>query len=86
QAASKQLAEANILLCGIGLPIDAVEGDLNGIRIGTQEITRQGMGGDAMAEIARMMARVWLHGEDAESVRGDVIDFRRGYQGLVFVR
>ncbi len=86
QAASKQLAEANILLCGIGLPIDPVQGDLNGIRIGTQEITRQGMGGDAMAEIARMMARVWLHGEDAESVRDDVIDFRRGYQGLVFVR
>ena len=86
QAAAKQLAEANILLCGIGLPIDPVQGDLNGIRIGTQEITRQGMGGDAMAEIARMMARVWLHGEDAESVRDDVIDFRRGYQGLVFVR
>ncbi len=86
QAASKQMAEANILLCGIGLPIAPVQGDLNGIRIGTQEITRQGMGGDAMAEIARMMARVWLHGESAESVRDDVIDFRWGYQGLVFVR
>ncbi|MBT4932774.1 MAG: aminotransferase class I/II-fold pyridoxal phosphate-dependent enzyme [Rhodospirillaceae bacterium] len=86
QAASKRLAEANILLCGIGLPIDPVEGDLNGIRIGTQEITRQGMGANAMAEIARLMARLWLHGERAEAVRKDVIDFRRGYQELVFVR
>ncbi len=86
QAASKRLAEANILLCGIGLPIEPVEGDINGIRIGTQEITRQGMGADAMAEIARMMARVWLLGEDAETVRRDVIDFRKRYRDLVFVR
>jgi len=32
------------------------------------------------------MARLWLHGERAEAVRKDVIDFRRGYQELVFVR
>ena len=86
QAASKRLAAANILLCGIGLPIAPVEGDMNGIRIGTQEITRQGMGADAMAEIARLMARVWLHGDDPKSVRQDVIGFRWNYQELVFVR
>ncbi len=86
QAASKRLAEANILLCGIGLPIDQVNGDMNGIRIGTQEITRQGMGADAMAEIARLMARVWLRGESGEAVRKDVIEFRRQYRELVFVR
>ncbi len=86
QAASKRLAKANILLCGIGLPIAPVEGDMNGIRIGTQEITRQGMGGDAMAEIARLMARVWLRGEDADAVRKEVIDFRRPYRDLHFVR
>jgi glycine hydroxymethyltransferase len=86
QAASKRLAEANILLCGIGLPIDAVEGDLNGIRMGTQEITRQGMGPAAMAEIANLMARFWLHGEGPEAVRKDVVDLRRQYQGLTFVR
>jgi glycine hydroxymethyltransferase len=86
QAASKRLAQANILLCGIGLPAQAVECDMNGIRIGTQEITRQGMGADAMAEIARMMGRVWLKGEAAENVRRDVIEFRKGYRDLVFVR
>ena len=86
QAASRKLAAGNILLCGIGLPIKPVEGDLNGIRIGTQEITRQGMGVDAMAEIAHMMARVWLKGENIEAVRQDVIGFRRQYQGLKFVR
>jgi glycine hydroxymethyltransferase len=86
QAASKKLAEANILLCGIGLPIEPVEGDMNGIRIGTQEITRQGMGADAMTEIARLMARFWLHDESAGDVGKDVIDFRSQYQDLVFVR
>ena len=86
QAAAKRLAEANILLCGIGLPIDPVAGDMNGIRIGTQEITRQGMGADAMAEIARLMARLWLAGESAGAVRRDVTDFRRTYRELVFVR
>ena len=86
QSASKRLAEANILLCGIGLPIAPVQGDLNGIRIGTQEITRQGMVGDAMAEIASLMARFWLHGESAGSVRDDVIDFRSAYRDLAFVR
>lgn len=86
QAASKRLAEANILLCGIGLPIAPVDGDMNGIRIGTQEITRQGMGGDAMAEIAHLMARFWLKGEAAETVRSDVINFRKNFRHMEFVR
>ena len=86
QAASKHLAQANILLCGIGLPIDPVEGDMNGIRIGSQEITRQGMKADAMAEIAGFMSRVWLKGEAPETVRADVLEFRRRYPGFAFIR
>lgn len=86
QAASKLLARANILLCGIGLPIDPVEGDMNGIRIGSQEVTRQGMDKSAMADIARFMSRVWRKGESPEAVRPDVVDFRRAYGDLKFVR
>lgn len=85
-AASKHLAHANILMCGIGLPIAAVPGDLNGIRVGTQEVTRFGMDEAAMSEIARLMARVMIHKEDAAKVRGDVIAFRKAYQALHFVR
>mgnify|MGYP000588514012 CR=1 FL=1 len=86
QAASKLLAKANILLCGIGLPIDPVAGDMNGIRLGSQEITRQGMGVDAMSQIAGFMARVWLEKEAAETVAADVIDFRRAYRDLKYIR
>ena len=38
QTASKKLRKAGFLACGIGLPIPAVEGDLNGLRIGTPEL------------------------------------------------
>ena len=58
QTAAKHLEKANILLCGIGLPLPPIENDLNGIRIGTQEITRFGMKKDAMPIIAQFMARV----------------------------
>ena len=43
QAAAKRLRQANILACGIGLPIAAVDGDVNGLRLGTPEIVRWGM-------------------------------------------
>ena len=42
QAAPKTLRKANILSCGIGLPIEPVNGDMNGLRLGTPEIVRWG--------------------------------------------
>ena len=86
QRASKRLAQANVLLCGIGLPIEPVEGDLNGIRLGTQEITRWGLEPAHMPEIARFIARVFRGNEDPAAVRPEVIEFRRGFQRLRFVR
>ncbi|HUR42789.1 MAG TPA: aminotransferase class I/II-fold pyridoxal phosphate-dependent enzyme [Aestuariivirga sp.] len=85
-AASKHLAHANILACGIGLPIAPVAGDLNGIRMGTQEVTRFGMDEAAMVEIAKLMAGVMIHKEDPVKVRPDVVAFRRAYQAMKFVR
>jgi glycine hydroxymethyltransferase len=75
-----------MLLCGIGLPLPPVEGDLNGIRIGTQEVTRWGMTPKDMPAIARLVARVWIAGEAPERVRPEVIAFRRGFQALHFIR
>lgn len=86
QSASKHLARANILLCGIGLPVAPVAGDLNGIRLGTQEVTRFGMKQDAMVDIARLLARVMVKGEAPEAVRPDVIAFRKTYQTMSYVR
>lgn len=84
QAASKRLRQANILACGIGLPIAAVEGDMNGLRIGTPEIVRRGMSTDDMVELAGLVARGLL--ADPETVAPDVTAFRQRFQGLHFVR
>lgn len=85
QAASKRLAKANLLLCGIGLPVAPVEGDLNGIRIGTQEVTRWGLTPGDMPIVARFLARA-LKGEDADRLRDEVIRFRKPFQEIRFVR
>jgi glycine hydroxymethyltransferase len=84
QAASKHLRRANILACGIGLPIAAVEGDLNGLRLGTPEIVRRGMTAADMPELARLVARAL--GPEPEAVAAEVTAFRQRFQGLRFVR
>lgn len=86
QTASKHLAKANVLLCGIGLPLPPVEGDLNGIRIGTQEVTRWGLTEAEMPAVARFVARVLVKGESPESLAPEVTAFRRDFQELHFVR
>ncbi|WP_306737417.1 serine hydroxymethyltransferase [Marimonas arenosa] len=56
QTASKKLRKAGFLACGIGLPIAEVPNDLNGLRIGTPELVRWGMGVDDMPELGRRIA------------------------------
>src|SRR3546814_11454322 len=52
QAASKKLREAGFLACGIGLPIAPGAGGVNGLRTGTAERGRQGVGVGGRAELA----------------------------------
>jgi glycine hydroxymethyltransferase len=84
QAASKHLRRANILACGIGLPIAPVEGDMNGLRIGTPEIVRRGMMANDMGGLARLIARAL--GPEPGAVAADVTAFRARFEGLRFVR
>jgi glycine hydroxymethyltransferase len=56
QAAAKRLEAARLLSCGIGLPIDEVPGDVNGLRLGTPEIVRLGFGPEHMGELAALIA------------------------------
>ena len=86
QNAAKLLRRANILTCGIGLPIAAVEGDLNGLRMGTPEIVRWGMGPDDMPELAKLIVRA-LRAQDApETLAPEVSAFRRKFSRMHFVR
>ncbi len=84
--AAKLLEPANLLCSSIGLPLPEVPGDANGVRLGTQELTRRGMGTAEMAIVADLVGRVLIDGEPAETVRADVIELRQQFSKLVFVR
>ncbi|MGE3740789.1 MAG: serine hydroxymethyltransferase [Geminicoccaceae bacterium] len=85
QAAARKLRRANILSCGIGLPVDPVAGDMNGLRLGTPEIVRWGMTEADMPELAVLIARGLVGDEPAENVAPDVTTFRRRFDRLHFV-
>jgi glycine hydroxymethyltransferase len=56
QAAARKLEAARLLACGIGLPLAAVPGDVNGLRLGTPEIVRLGFGPEHMSDLAALIA------------------------------
>jgi len=85
QTAAKRLRRANILACGIGLPVGVVEGDMNGLRLGTPEIVRWGMTEKDMPELAALIARGLRGNDAAEQVAADVSEFRRRFTTLHFV-
>jgi len=82
QAAAKRLRRANILACGIGLPIDPVAGDANGLRLGTPEIVRWGMTPADMPELAGLIAA----GLEGREVAADVTAFRGRFRRLHYMR
>lgn len=86
QAAAKRLRLANILSCGIGLPIAPVAGDANGLRLGTNEIVRWGMGPEQMPELARLVARSLAGNDKPDAVAKDVATFRHRFTKLHYVR
>lgn len=81
QHASKTLRKAGFLACGIGLPIAPVEGDMNGLRIGTPELVRWGMTSGHADRLADLIAS-GLAGAD---VADAVAEWRRSFNELHFV-
>lgn len=57
QTAAARLRRANLLACGIELPLAPVDGDLNGLRIGTPEVARLGMTAADMPALGSFVAR-----------------------------
>ena len=86
QAAAKRLRQANILTCGIGLPIAPVDGDVNGLRLGTPEIVRWGMTPGDMPELARFIADALADNRASRSLAENVTTFRRRFSSLHFIR
>ncbi len=81
-----RLAEANIITNKNLVPGDRPEDwdKPGGIRIGTIEVTRLGMGEPEMDRIADLVARVLIQGEAPETVRREVVEFRRAFQELYY--
>ncbi|TMV06778.1 aminotransferase class I/II-fold pyridoxal phosphate-dependent enzyme [Ruegeria sediminis] len=85
QAASKTLRRAGFLACGIGLPIAPVDGDMNGLRIGTPELVRRGVTPAHAADLAALIVR-GLTGNDPEQVAASTRALRAQFQDMHYVR
>ncbi|WP_226689573.1 serine hydroxymethyltransferase [Ruegeria arenilitoris] len=81
QAASKKLRPNGFLACGIGLPLAVVDGDMNGLRIGTPELVRWGITTADAGQLAALIKR----GLNGENVGEEVASWRRNFDTLCFV-
>jgi glycine hydroxymethyltransferase len=84
QRAARRLRQANLLACGIGLPVDPVDGDLNGLRLGTPEVARIGMTEADMPALASFIARGLNPAEDPAVVGQEVTAWRKQFTGVHF--
>ena len=85
QTASKKLRKAGFLACGIGLPIDPVADDLNGLRIGTPELVRWGLTTDHTKKLAGLISRALIT-NNPENLADEVRKYRAEFDKLCFVR
>ena len=82
QTAARRMGEAGLLACGIGLPIEQVEGDLNGLRIGTPEIVRIGMKVEDMKDLAGFIARSLDTNVEPKSIQREITEWRKQFSGV----
>ena len=85
-AAANRLQGANIIVNKNLIPGDRPEDwdKPSGIRIGTIEVTRLGMGQADMGTIADFIHDVLVKGEKPEAVLPRVVEFRRSFQTLYY--
>lgn len=84
QAASKHLRKAGFLACGIGLPIENVAGDMNGLRIGTPELVRWGVDVGDIDQMSDLIAEA-LASNDPSAMAPRVRAWRETFQTLHYV-
>ncbi|MHA1782770.1 MAG: serine hydroxymethyltransferase, partial [Promethearchaeota archaeon] len=82
------LEEANIIINRNLLPWDIIEGrhyqNPGGLRLGTSEITRLGMGKSEMDEIAEFFKKLIIDKKDPKKVKEEVADFRKDFQTIKY--
>ncbi len=84
----KLLEEANIILNRNLLPYDIAQGrhyqNPGGLRIGTSEITRLGMGKSEMEDIAEFIKKVLVDKKDPKKIKLEVAEFRKNFQEIKY--
>ncbi|MFX1320693.1 MAG: serine hydroxymethyltransferase [Promethearchaeota archaeon] len=84
----KLLEEANIIINRNLLPYDIAEGrhyqNPGGLRLGTSEVTRLGMGKSEMIDIAEFFKNLIIDKKDPKKVKDEVADFRKNYQEIKY--
>jgi glycine hydroxymethyltransferase len=82
--AAQKLAEANIITNKNLIPSDRPEDwdRPGGLRIGTTEVTRLGMGAAEMDRIADLMASILVEGRDPAEVKRQAIEMRAGFTAV----
>ncbi|MFX1497459.1 MAG: serine hydroxymethyltransferase [Promethearchaeota archaeon] len=84
----KLLEDANIILNRNLLPYDIAQGrhyqNPGGLRIGTSEVTRLGMGKNDMQDIAEYIKKILIDNKDPTNVKKEVSEFRRNFQEVKY--
>lgn len=80
--------EANIIINRNLLPWDIVQGrhyqNPGGLRLGTSEVTRLGMGKSEMVDIAEFFKDLLIDKKDPKKVKQDVLEFRKDFQEIKY--
>jgi glycine hydroxymethyltransferase len=84
----KLLERANIILNRNLLPYDIAEGrhyqNPGGLRIGTSEVTRLGMGKSEMIDIAEFFKKLLIDKKNPEDVKKEIVEFRKDFQEIKY--
>ena len=80
--------EANIVINRNLLPWDIAQGrhyqNPGGLRLGTSEVTRLGMGKSEMVDIAEFFKDLLIDKKDPKKVKQDVLEFRKDFQEIKY--
>lgn len=82
EAVAKRLADAGVIANKNLIPGDTSPKHPSGVRLGTPEVTRVGMGEGEMAKIADLFDALLHQGRSTESVRADAARLKSGFTTL----